>query len=470
MKQPNVLLLALDAGRVDHVSCYGYEKETTPYIDQLAKEGVLFENAISPAVWTVPSHASMFTGMYLSGHGLRGRQLKLRDDIPTLASFLGAHGYQTAAITANSLISHATGLARGFSDLIDANMLIQGESLRGWQKRVNSLYQRAYYGQRPSQGSWYDSGAWRLNREMKRWLGKWQKAKNERPFFIFANYMEPHLKYCPPRAFREKFLTPAQEKRWRQVNQNAWKYMSGDIPMSDSDWEILIALYNAEMAYVDMRIGEMIEYLRQQGILDNTMVILTSDHGENLGDHGMMDHQYCVYDTLAHVPMIVRYPDAFAQGSRESGLVQSVDIFATIAKLIGQQNDPRIAQIQGQSMLAEDIQQNGRKFAITEYLAPQLHSFKRSSVEADVSFERQLRAIRTQTHKYIWTSDENHELYDLATDPGETNNLIHNNLPEAQQLAKQLDAWLSSHTYVSDENMEDVDEAVVGRLEALGYI
>ena len=470
MKQPNILLLVLDAGRVDHLSCYGYEKQTTPFMDQVASEGVLFENAISPAVWTVPSHASLFTGMYLSGHGLRGRQLRLRDDIPTLAGFLGSHGYQTAAITANSLISHATGLARGFTDLIDATVMVQGESLAGWQKRVNSLYQRAYYGRRPSQGSWYDSGAWRLNREMKRWLGKWQKLDGKRPFFIFANYMEPHLKYFPPRAFREKFLTPAQRKRWKQVNQNAWKYMSGDVTMTDSDFEILTALYDAEMAYVDMRIGQMIDFLRQRKILDETMVIITSDHGENLGDHQMMDHQYCVYDTLAHVPLLVRYPAAFAAGVRESALVQSVDIFATVARLLGQEDNPRLQQLQGRSLLAGDIERNGRQFAITEYLAPQLHSFKRESVDANARFDRQLRAIRSHTHKYIWASDRDDELYDLQNDPDETNNIIQAEPEIGRQMAQQLQDWLHEHTYTSDADAEEVDDAVVDRLEALGYI
>ncbi|MCP4428207.1 MAG: sulfatase-like hydrolase/transferase, partial [Chloroflexi bacterium] len=189
-------------------------------------------------VWTVPSHASLFTGMYPSGHGLKGRNLKLRSDIPTMAGYLGEQGYATVALTANALIGDPTGLSRGFQTLTDVRNIVQTDSANGWQRKVNALYRRLYYGQNPSKGSWFDSGAWRINFDMKRQIRSWRKQSAERPFFIFANYMEPHLKYDPPRAFRRRFLTPAQEKQWKQVDQNAWKYLSGQVEMTDDDWDI----------------------------------------------------------------------------------------------------------------------------------------------------------------------------------------------------------------------------------------
>src|SRR5690606_31642553 len=145
-------------------------------------------------------------------------------------------------------------------------------------------------------GTWYDNGAWRINHDIKRQIRRWQQEREPRPFFIFANYMETHLRYEPPRAYRERFLTPAQQKRWRQINQNAWKFMSGEVAMLDEDWAILTALYDAELAYLDARLGQLVEFLRESGLLDNTILIVTADHGENLGDHQLMDHQYCVYD------------------------------------------------------------------------------------------------------------------------------------------------------------------------------
>ena len=455
----------MDAGRADHLSCYGYARPTTPHLDRIAAEGTLYEKAISAAVWTVPSHASLFTGMYLSGHGLRGRSLKLRQDLPTMAGFLSAQGYDTLALTANALIGQATGLARGFTELKDIRNVFQGQRLPGWQKKANALYRRLYYGRSPHQNTWYDSGAWRLTYDMQRWIRQQQRNGDGRPFFIFANYMEPHLRYDPPRAFRQRFLTPAQEKRWQQVNQNAWKYMSGELSMTDDDWDILTRLYDAELAYLDSRLGQLYEFLQQSQLLDNTLLIVTSDHGENLGEHQMMDHQYCVYETLTSVPLLVRYPARFEAGMRSEALVQSVDLLPTLAELVAVQDDPGLGRVQGQSLLSA----MPRDFAVTEYLAPQLHSFRREGVEFDTRFSRQLRAIRTEQYKYIWSSDGADELYDLQVDPGERRNLIEVERETAVSLANQLQQWVEQHTIAAEAETR-LDEAVISRLEALGYI
>lgn len=464
MDTPNVILIVMDAARADHLSCYGYQRPTTPHIDRVAAGGVLYEKAISAAVWTVPSHASLFTGQYPSGHGLRGRNLKLRSGIPTLAEFLAGQGYQTLGLTANALIGPATGLARGFHQLRDVRNLVQDNpnGADGWRRIVNALYRRVYFGPRPHRETWFDNGAWRINVDMKRWLKS--RGGEKRPFFIFANYMEPHLRYHPPRAFRERFLTPAQRKRWRRVNQNAWKFMSGDVSMSEADWDVLIALYDAELAYLDMRLGQLVDALRSHGLLDNTLLIITADHGENLGEHGLMDHQYCVYDTLIRVPLIIRYPQRFPAGVRVSELVQTVDIFPTLVQLVESETS-----LSDRSLLPERLQKAPREFTVTEYLAPQLHSFRREDVAYDEYFARQLRALRTDRHKYIWASDGRHELYDLNDDPGETQNLINDDPETAAQLATRLEQWLDKFAAEAYEETA-VDEEIIRRLEALGYI
>ncbi len=466
---PNIILLVMDAGRADHLSCYGYERKTTPNLDQIAAAGTRYTNAVSAAVWTVPSHASLFTGMYLSGHGLHGRNLKLRQDMPTMASFLRNHGYDTLALTANALIGEATGLARGFAGLKDIRNIFQGERLPEWQKLGNALYRRLYYGRSPHKNAWYDNGAWRLNYDMKRWIQRQGNSGQKRPFFIFANYMEPHLRYDPPRAFRRRFLTPVQEQRWQQVNQNAWKFMSGAVQMTDDDWDILIRLYDAELAYLDGRIGELYQFLQKSDLLGNTVLIITSDHGENLGDHGLMDHQYCVYDTLAKLPLIIHYPQQFPAGLKVEALVQSVDLLPTLTEIISAETDPVLARVQGRSLLPAALQTASREFAVTEYLAPQLHSFRREGVEFDPKFSRQLRAIRTRQHKYIWASDGEDELYDLEADPGERRNVIDAERETAVTLANKLQRWVNQHTLQAEEETH-IDEAVISRLEALGYI
>lgn len=469
MKRPNILLVVMDAARADHLSCYGYQRATTPHLDRIASEGALYENAISAAVWTVPSHASLFTGMYPSGHGLEGRNLKLRDDIPTLAGFLHAQGYRTAAYTANALIGSATGLARGFEICHDIRNLVQAEAESGWQQPVNALYRRLYYGPRPHQGTWYDNGAWRINRDIKQQIQRWQK--DAEPFFIFANYMETHLRYEPPRAFRHRFLTPSQQKRWQKINQNAWKFMSGDVVMTDDDWEILTALYDAELAYLDMRLGQLYTFLQERGLLDNTIIIITADHGENLGDHHLMDHQYCVYDTLARVPLIIRYPERFPAGMRLNELVQTVDLYPTLARLTTNHfPDALLRSVQGQSLLPETLAETARAFTVTEYLAPQLHSFGREGVAAGSYFTRKLRGLRTAQHKYIWASDGAHEFYDLAADPGEMRNVIEVERDAAATLACQLEQWVNEFVRVTLHEESLIDDLIVERLKALGYI
>jgi arylsulfatase A-like enzyme len=480
MTQPNILLLVMDSARADHLSCYGYHRPTTPNLARIASEGTLYENAFSAAVWTVPSHASFFTGLYPSGHGLYGRNLKLRPDIPTLAEFLQQRGYETAVFTANALVGPSTGLARGFQRHTDVRNLVQTEKSGGWRQRVNALYRRLYYGPRPHRHTWYDNGAWRLNFDLRRWIQSWQKRGEERPFFLFANYMEPHLRYEPPRAYRQAFLTPAQQQQWRRVNQNAWHYMSGAATLDDDDRATLTALYDAELAYLDMRLGQIETFLRRQGLLDDTLLIITADHGENLGDHGLMDHQYCVYDSLARVPLIIRYPARFPVGRRVADLVQTIDLFPTLAGLVDEAG-ARALPVQGQSLLPEMLASSPREYVVTEYLAPQLHSFRREGITLESApdsldndfFTRRLRALRTRDYKYIWASDGRHELYDLRADPGELWNVIHEPRQQATAvaLADQLQQWVVTHTSDNTSHHADpLDETIIRHLAALGYI
>jgi arylsulfatase A-like enzyme len=245
--------------------------------------------------------------------------------------------------------------------------------------------------------------------------------------------------------------------------------MSGEVTMTNDDWDILTGLYDTELAYVDMRLGQLYDYLAQSGLLDNTILIITADHGENLGDHGLMDHQYCVYDTLVHVPLIIRYSASFPARHRETALVQTLDLFPTIAKLLGRHNEPSLSNLQGQSLLPEDLVQETRPFTVTEYLAPQLHTFQRESIKVDDYFARQLRALRTDSHKFIWASDGQHELYDLTIDPREKENLITIEPARAADMEQMLQEWI--RTYSAEHQIDElIDEAVVSRLEALGYI
>ena len=458
---PNVILVVMDAARASNFSCYGHGRETTPHIDRLAAEGVLYEQAISSGVWTVPSHASLFTGAYSSSHAIIERGLQLDPSLHTLATILKALGYRTLGVSCNMLVGAVTGLDRGFDEFegVDSGEgHSPGEAALEWARASSA-------------GRDQDKGGQRATRTVERWCSK--LAHEGRPFFIFVNYMEAHLPHVAPPRFRfmrlDRSVSPDEANR---VNQNAFGYMSGQVPMSERDFEILRAIYDGSLSYMDQLIGELAEHLRAERLLDQTLLILTADHGENLGEHGMMDHQYCLYDTLLRVPLVIRYPTVFPAGARISEQVQPLDLLPTLLELLEAEQPEIHGQLEGQNLLPRALERTARAFTVAEYLAPQLDCFRRRGLEVSrPEFCRKLRAIREGRLKFIHASDGQHELYDLASDPDEGRNLITLRPDDASQLEAKLNRWLATvRTHSTPETICEVDPEVVARLKGLGYI
>ena len=461
--RPNIILLVLDCARAQSLSCYGYPRETTPNIDRLAEDGVVYENAFSPANWTIPSHASMFTGTYPSEHRVSGRGLRLDRQFITLAQVLKAQGYETVGFTANSLVSRITDLDRGFDRIRDVTWLLD----RPNPSLVTTIIDRLY-----AKLTWrrYDYGARRVNRLIRGWLSR--REASGPPFFLFVNYLETHLKYDPPGKFKLLFQPQGvTHRRIRRVPQRPWDYMSGALEVSEEDFKILTALYDAELRYADYRVGQLVEFLQARSLMDNTVLVVTSDHGENVGDHGLMDHQFSVYNSLIHVPLIVRYPEAFPPGQRITEIVQTLDIFPTLMDLLGIDDEDAWNQVQGWSILPNRVRQRPQ-FAVSEDLAPQMWLLNtvQGANERGLQHDRQLRAYITLAHKYIWASNGQEELYDWTVDPGEMNNLINDEPGIAGALRSRLDEWVSAHGSASEQPTGEIDDAVMERLKGLGYI
>lgn len=478
--RPNIVLIVLDTARAQSFSCHGYGRQTTPNIDRIAREGMLFENAVSPSPWTLPAHASLFTGMYPSAHGCHEKHKFLSPDLDTLPRMLQRCGYRTIGISSNTWISGSFGFDRGFDRFFNAWQLVQSEtdiadpSAKGIEKyrraadlllRGNALVNasNAVYGK----FFWrrYDYGARRINRMLKRLIGR--EAACGRPFFLFVNYLEPHLLYKAPEPFLGKFLPAGSSKREAlSVNQDAWSYMGGLVPMGARDRELLTALYDEELAYLDHRIGQLYGFLKEAGTLDNTLLVLTSDHGENIGDHGLMDHQYCLYDSLLKVPLILRYPEACAPGSRCGRVVQTTDVLPTVLEIVAGQSE---SPIQGKSLLQED----GERFAFSEYHGPQptVEVMREHYPRGDFSrYDRSLFSIRSSEWKYIGASNGVDELYNVVEDPEETQNVIERFPEVSGNLRGKLDTWKEGFA----EGGEDSDDAHISaeikeQLEALGY-
>ena len=241
--------------------------------------------------------------------------------------------------------------------------------------------------------------------------------------------------------------------------------------MSAEDIEVIRALYDSRLAGTDEILGRLFEALRREGVLDETVVIVVADHGENLGEHGLMSHQYCVYDTLVRVPLIIRYPPRFPAGRRVPDLVQTLEIFPTVMDLLGIPREAVPNDLRGRSLVPEKLAGQPLPYAVSEYLVPNLARMRRLFGNYDLArYDRSLRAIRENGHKAIFASDGGTELYDLSADPGETRNLADENPAVVQRLRSQLEDWLVSVGAAEVREMQtEMNPVLMKRLQDLGY-
>jgi arylsulfatase A-like enzyme len=439
LERPNIILIVMDMVRADHLSCYGYQHNTTPHIDNIASEGVLFENAFSAAPWTVPSHASLFTSMLTCQHDTHGSHPWLDDQFNTIAEVLSENGYITLGYSNNPLVSPSYNLAQGFdtfefTQIGKRKLGLHGYlRIRRWLGMGNQVIIDGV-----GYGLIEDDGAESTNKTVKDWISI--ASQHENPFFLFINYMEAHEPLHPPEPYAMRFMPKGFG--WDDVDRGLLRYpeyLTGVVPHDDDAFAIRRALYDAEISYLDVRIGELFEYLRESNVLDETLLIIASDHGENFGDHGLMDHMFCVYDTLTHVPLIMRYPGVFEGGQTVEDLIRLIDIFPTILD-ISAINSYDIEKMSGNSLLKETKEPELR-FAISQdriWLGA-LKNLHIANQDFDSSiFQRELESIRTEQYKYIWGSDGREELYDIRIDPQELDNLIESEPEVANELRSLL--------------------------------
>ena len=252
MVKPNILLIILDTVRAHNLSCYGYPKVTTPYLDSLcSSQAHLFKNAFTPAIWTIPSHASLFTGTYPSKHGALNLHRHLSDDYITMAQLLSSNGYETAAFSNNYFISLKDfGLNRGFSHV------------ERKPHRSNILSRFLNKGIRLLTHS-EDSGAAYTNTRLQKWIRHERDAN--KPFFLFMNYMEAHAPYTHlPNKYISRYLSNDEIRKLSSINQDRQKYLTRSITMADEDFRILRSVYDAQIAYLDQRINELMDIPQDQ--------------------------------------------------------------------------------------------------------------------------------------------------------------------------------------------------------------
>jgi len=411
---PNVLLLVLDTVRARSLSLYGYDRSTTPQLKHFARTGVLFQWAISTAPWTLPSHASMFTGHY--PHEISANwQAPLDGTYPTLAEFLRSHGYLTAGFTGNEVYTgYEYGLNRGFIRYEDFPVSLKEVIVNSSLGRFlfNSAVVRRLWGSPEILGR---KTAADVNRDFLEWL----PTERSRPFFAFLNYFDAHEPYLPPSPYDLAFGPEHRQGNQPFMNLIRNAFRIDKWTMSEHEARAERNAYEGAVAYVDDNIGQLLRVLEKRGLLDNTLIIITSDHGEQFGEHELFDHGNSLYLPLLHVPLLISFSGRVPSGRVVREPASLRNLAATVVDLIGLQGDspfPGIS-LRGYWDGSLDFNRLGKNSLLSEvspgYPRPAWYPVSKG----------EMRSFVVDRYHYIVNGDGREELYDFIADPSETNNL-----------------------------------------------
>jgi len=436
---PNVLLVSIDSLRADHLGVYGYDRPTSPHLDALAADGIVFENAFSPTSWTLPAHVSLLTSLYPQIHGVDDGQKRLDERAVMLSETLQRHGYRTLAIVSAPFLESKFGYDQGFDLYDDRTVSFRTHEDSHLGVTTPRLHERAI-----------------------------EVLENEatEPFFLFLHYWDVHYDYQPPEPFRTRFYDGPD------VEQTAADLTRQYGPRLGDDPDVMahfVALYDGEIAFVDDYLGRLFDYLKKTGRYDDTLIIVTADHGEEFLEHEMLFHRWNLYDTSLRVPLIVKLPRGRAAGARVAANVGIVDVAPTILNAVG---------------IAPPTAYNGRSLlplALASKAAGGVGSTPQET-EADdqtvyfADLAGKLHSVRRGRWKLIVTEEadgEKVELYDIAYDPGEKVNLAAEQPERAQAMAALYDRWLQTAA-VEGRRLDAIefryDEALESALRSLGYV
>jgi len=404
---PNVVLIVLDTVRAQSLSLYGYPRRTSPHLDKFAKSGVVFERAFSTSPWTLPSHGSLFTGRY--PHELSADWLTPLDDRhATIGEMFERAGYSTAGFVGNLLYAtRETGLNRGFARYQDYPLSAGTIVITSWLTRMLSEPMWTLLG-KPDRVARKWAG--QVNEEFIKWLG----SRPAKPFFAFLNYFDAHAPYSPPPPFDSMFGDGGPQPE-----------LDGRRGWSPEEIQRSMAAYDGAVAYLDEQLGRLLDRLDEERWLETTLVIITSDHGEQFGEHGLFDHANSLYRQVLQVPLLISLPGRVPTGMRISDPVSLADLPATVADLT------RLAS------MATDL----RGESLSKYwLAPRTGDEDTQPLLAEVSkginlpewlpaSKGPMKSLIADGVHYIRHSNGREELYDFERD-----------LAEAQNLAERPDA------------------------------
>lgn len=511
MNAPDIVFLVLDTQRADRLSCYGYPLETSPAIDQLASEGTQFQNAIAPAQWTIPSHASMFTGVYPSVHQTVQSYSVLPQNLPTLAERLQAGGYYTAAFCNNPLVGVINnGLRRGFYSFLNYSGLLTSQPnqagvpcnlidryRQGFKqvlaKTLNQVQDRFARSDLMLALSftpimvplWQTALSFKGNtgkslRDAVKLLTERKGLAEDQPIFTFINLMGTHMPYHPPRQYVEKFAPHvlrdrASQRYLRQFNSDVYGWLAPlASPLDEHQKVTLDEMYNAEVAAQDEQVGWFLEQLRSSDRAQDTLIVICSDHGEHLGEKQLVGHTNAIYNELARVPLIIYSSNGDFPSQQRSDIVSTRRLFHTVLTAAGLADTSEAALTLAETDPAE------KDSVFAEAVPPEnvinLLRQRQPGLVSTRGYDSTTRAIWQGNYKLLAKGEsglERRELYNIANDPRESINL-HDIFPEkVEPLCDRLQSFLGELpvTPMAEETADNYDDPeVYRRLRDLGYI
>jgi len=431
---PNLLVVTLDTVRADHLSAYGYARDTSPQLAKLAAEGVRFDLSFSAASTTLPSHVSLFTGVAPITHGVVKNGLHLDGGATTLAERLRAAGAQTAAIVSSFVLDRRFGLDRGFDhyedDFTKEGSSYQADTWRGFET-----------------GGAFDRRANLTTDRAIRWLDEQRDAR--RPFFLWVHYFDPHDPYVPPEPWKSRFARPADEAP--SLLDTLTKRTAVDA-------------YDGEIAFTDDEVGRLLAHLAARGLDRDTLVVVTSDHGEGLGQHGVIGHAVNVYEEAVHVPLVLRWPGRLAPGRVIAEPVESVDLVPTLLELLAL---PATKDVRGRSLAGALLR--GEPLDPDHAVVTHRRPYDKPIDEGGIHVYGELFGVRRGSWKWIeGTLDGTRELYDLATDPRESLNLAARQPERVAAFSREVAEFRAAHAGAAPADTK-IDAGDRERLRALGY-
>ena len=434
VQHPNMLLVTLDTTRADRLGPYG-GPHPTPTLDAFAHKGVVYDRAYSTSSWTLPSHASLFTGLLPIQHGAEtardgnttalGYTVRpLAERFDTLAEILGKAGYRTAAVVGGPALRRDLGVAQGFEHYGDA---LHGLELFGGRRAANVVNEAI------EQIQSFGAGPW----------------------FLFVNFFDPHAPYDPPPPYNQNLETVDEGRLHRAMVAR----LTGGLPPAPEPWEVqanaaLLARYDAEIAYVDAELARLLAAVAAAPGGDRTLIAITADHGESFGEHDYFSHGAHLYEDNVRVPLLLHLPNGAGADTRVATPVPNHALFAELLRAAELPIPPGVPELDGHATILTEV---GASDANVRLFGP--------------FFDRNIRALYAFPYKWIETSRGGAELYDLSADPQERQNLAAKDSQRAAAMHEQLERRIAELPPLYDEGARaQVSDDTKRSLRALGYL